>query len=90
MEGLQTDGGTEDACWAQQQGAQAGDDPIGGRKLGVFPAATQDRQFLPKQYRFVNERNESPPGLVNRVRGDDQMNKEDSEIPDSGNGISRS
>jgi hypothetical protein len=50
---LQNDRSAQDACPADEQHAQTGDDPIPAcRFRGTFTAAIQDQKLMPDQDRF--------------------------------------
>ena len=63
---LQNDGGTENACRAHENSAQAADDTIRGAQVGrPLAAAIEDQQLMPGTDPATTER--SPPGLVSRA-----------------------
>jgi hypothetical protein len=71
----QNDGGTENACRAHEQGAQAGDDTIRGAQVGrTLAAAIEDQQLMPDQGRFGDNGTESARPCQSG-QGDDQMNE---------------
>src|SRR4030095_10644274 len=87
---LQNDGGTNDTCRAQEQGAQAGDDPIRGTQVKrTLAPAIEDEQLMPDQQGFGANGTEST-GPRQSGQGDDQMNEYDSEVAHAGNGINTS
>ena len=58
---LQNDGGTKDTCWAHEQRAQAGDNPIRGTQVGCTLApAIEDQQLMPDQHGFGDNATEAP------------------------------
>jgi hypothetical protein len=80
---LQNDGGTVGACPAHEQGAQTGDDPVGGAQVGsTFATAIEDQQLVPNQRGFGNNGAESA-GSCQPDNGDDQMNEKDEEVAHS-------
>jgi hypothetical protein len=86
---LQKDGGTNDPCPAHEQGAQAGDDPIGTQVGRTFAPAMEDEQLMPDQHGFGDNGTESTRPRQSG-QGDDQMNEYDSEVAHSGDGINSS
>jgi len=57
---LQNDGGTNNTCRAQEQGAQAGDEPIRGTQLGrTLAPSIEDDQLMPDQHGFGDNGTES-------------------------------
>src|SRR4029453_15856603 len=87
---LQNDGGTNDTCRAQEQGAHAGDDPIRGTQVGrTLAPAIEDEQLMPDQHGLGDNGTEST-GPRQSGQGDDQMNEYDSEVAHPGNGINTS
>src|SRR5215469_12798779 len=56
---LQNHGGTNKTYRAQEQGAQAGDDPIRGTQVGRALAPSIDDQLMPDYHRFGDKRTES-------------------------------
>ena len=66
--GLQNDGGTKDTCRAQEQRAQAGDDPIRGAQVGgTLAPAIEDEQLMPDSTDSATTER-IPPGLASRAR----------------------
>src|SRR5215471_6005542 len=87
---FQNDGGTKDTCRAQEQGTQAGDDPIRGTQVGrALAPAIEDEQLMPDQHGLGDNGAESTRPHQSG-QGDDQMNEYDSEVAHSGNGINTS
>src|SRR5215469_8094306 len=57
---LPNDGGTNNTCRAQEQGAQAGDEPIRGTQLGrTLAPSIEDDQLMPDQHGFGDNGTES-------------------------------
>jgi len=87
---LQNDGGTNNRCRAQEQGAQAGDDPIRGTQVGsTLAPAIKDDQLMPDYHRFGDNGTESTRPRRSG-QSDHQTNEYDSELAHSGNGINSS
>jgi hypothetical protein len=82
---LQNDGGAQDACRADEESAQTGDDPISGTQVRrAFAAAIQDQKLMPDKDRFSDHATK-PAGLCQPDHGDDQMKKEIEEVAHPGN-----
>jgi hypothetical protein len=72
---LRNDGGTKDACRADEDRAQAGEDPIHGTKVGsTLASAIEDQQLMADQHGFGDYGTESAR-LCQSGQGDDQMNE---------------
>jgi hypothetical protein len=57
---LQNDGGAKGARWADEKGAQTGDDSIRGPKVGrTLPAAIENQELMPDQDGFSDNGAES-------------------------------
>ena len=86
VEGLQNDGGTEDACRAHEKGEQAGGKAIRDAQVGsTLAPAIEDEQLMPDQRGLGNHGTESPrPG--ESQHGDNHMNEQDDEVAHPGNG----
>ena len=71
---LQNDRGAQDACPAEEQSAQTGDEPIPGMQVRrAFTAAIQDQKLMPDQDRFGDHVAE-PAGLRQPYQSYDQVN----------------
>jgi hypothetical protein len=71
---LQNDGGTENACRAHENSAQAGDDTIRGTQVGRTLSTTiEDQQLMPDQRGFGHNGAESARPCQSG-QGDDHMN----------------
>ena len=72
---LENDGGTENACRAQEKGARAGNGTISRVQLGsTLATAIEDQQLMPDQHGFGDNGTESA-WLRQSRHGDDQMNE---------------
>ena len=85
--GLQNERGARDACPADEQSAQTGDDPIPGLQVRrAFTAAIQDQKLMPDQDRFRDHAAKlAGPGQPHD--SDDQMKQKNEEVahPDNRN-----
>ena len=80
---LQNDGGTNDPRRADEQGTQAGDDPIRGTQVGhTLAPAIEDEQLMADQHGFGDNGTESTRPRQSG-QGDNQMKEYDSELANS-------
>jgi len=83
--GLPHDGGTEDACRAQEEEEQAGGDAIRAAQVGpTLAPAIEDKQLMADHRRFGNHGPESP-WPCQSDHGDDHMDQQDHEVAHPGN-----
>ena len=83
--GLPHDGGTEDACRAQEEEEQAGGDAIRGAEVGPpLAPPIEDKQLMADHRRFGNHGPESP-WPCQSDHGDDHMDQQDHEVAHPGN-----
>jgi hypothetical protein len=84
---LQNDGGAQDACPADEESAQTGDEPIPAMQVGrAFTAAIQDQKLMPDQDRFGDHVADTA-GLRQTRQSEDQMKQKHEEVahPDNRN-----
>jgi hypothetical protein len=82
--GLQNDRGTENACWAHEKSAHAGNDTIRGAQVGRSLSATvEDQQLMPDQRGFGDNGSESS-GPCQSGQGHNYMNEYDEEVAHPG------
>jgi hypothetical protein len=83
---LQNDGGTEDACRANEKGEPTGGNAIRDTQVGCTLApAIKDQQLMPDQRGFGNHGTHSPRPCQPGHR-DDHMSEQDGEVAHPGNG----